>query len=433
MNTNYDLVNREIIDITTKAPSYKKQEYKLVFRNKDDDINMRNLDSIEWQCDFNKTMDHVVITTYMGAGDFAYDVFNNKDNIEVTINTFRDDVLYNSKTYKALLVTVGNNSAGINANLDRATLNKTGMNRVVFQLLEQEMEIIRALKISGIFKKTNVKSFLLSAFYNNLSNVKIRNSKINPTINIVTPDNENVYDHIPVPTGTRLIELPTFLQDTEYGVYKGDIGVYFKTITNNKVNILNTFIYPLYTKTPPKEGKELIIYYAPTQFSKMNNSNYAVTNENVKIVASELNILEFKENILMDKGGSITATNPETFLYYNDNIKNNKLTYDKDKVLTSVTYGTKDGLRNERYVGSEANLFKHISKVMADSLDLVKVRWKFSDHTLLRPGMFTKVYYQNGRNVKVMQGVLQEYYTLYHQMSKIEETIMLFKLGEVNE
>ena len=30
-----------------------------------------------------------------------------------------------------------------------------------------------------------------------------------------------------------------------------------------------------------------------------------------------------------------------------------------------------------------------------------------------------------------MQGILQEYYTLYNETGKIEETIMMFKLGEV--
>ena len=32
-------------------------------------------------------------------------------------------------------------------------------------------------------------------------------------------------------------------------------------------------------------------------------------------------------------------------------------------------------------------------------------------------------------DVKVMQGILQEYYTLYNEAGKIEETIMMFGLN----
>lgn len=433
MNPNYNLVNKEIIDITSSPISFKKQEYKVTLRNAESDININMLDSLEWKCDFNKkVMNHEVVTVYVGAGDFAYDIFKHKDNLEITINTFRDGNLYLSKTYKAILVNTRNNTAGVNTNLPRGELNKTGLNRISFQLIEQETEVIRALKVSGIFKKTDVKSIMVQSFHNTLNSVKIRKNKINPTLNIVTPDNNKVYQQVMIPTGTRLIDLPTYLQDTDFGVYKGDIGVYFRSIVVNNENMFNAFIYPLYTKEPPKDKrKELTIYYAPTQFATFNKSNYTFNSDGVKIVASAIDMMEIKDNYLMDRGGAITSTNPDSFLMYGEKVYDDKLGYDKNRVLNNVMQETKDGLINERYVGNEVNLYKHTSKVLSDSMDLVKITWKFSDHTLLIPGMFTKLYYQSGDTVKVMQGVLQEYYTLHNEVGKFEETIMMFKLGEV--
>lgn len=433
MNPNYNLVNKEIIDITSSPISFKKQEYKVTLRNAESDININMLDSLEWKCDFNKkVMNHEVVTVYVGAGDFAYDIFKHKDNLEITINTFRDGNLYLSKTYKAILVNTRNNTAGVNTNLPRGELNKTGLNRISFQLIEQETEVIRALKVSGIFKKTDVKSIMVQSFHNTLNSVKIRKNKINPTLNIVTPDNNKVYQQVMIPTGTRLIDLPTYLQDTDFGVYKGDIGVYFRSMVVNNENMFNAFIYPLYIKEPPKDKrKELTIYYAPTQFATFNKSNYTFNSDGVKIVASAIDMMEIKDNYLMDRGGAITSTNPDSFLMYGEKVYDDKLGYDKNRVLNNVMQETKDGLINERYVGNEVNLYKHTSKVLSDSMDLVKITWKFSDHTLLIPGMFTKLYYQSGDTVKVMQGVLQEYYTLHNEVGKFEETIMMFKLGEV--
>ena len=433
MNPKYELVNKEIIDITSRPVSFNKQTYELVLRNSEDDIRLNLLDSIEWKCGFNlKIMDHLVLTTYMGAGDYAYDVFKHKDNLEITMNISRDGELYRSRTYKAILINMQNNTSGVNTNLSRSDLNKTGMNRITFQLVEQEIEVIRTLKVSGIYKQTDVKSLLVSAFQDTISSVKIRKNKINPVLNIVTPDNTKFYDHIMIPTGTKLIDLPTFLHDTNYGIYKGDIGVYFKILPSGNNNILNAFIYPLYSREPSKDKrKELTIYYAPTQFAKFNKSNYTFNSDGLRLVASTLDIVEIKDNVLMSQGGAITSTDPDSFLMYGDKINGDKIDYDKDKVLNNLTYQTKDGLVNERYVGNEPNLYKHVSKVLSDSMDLVKISWKFSDHTLLIPGMFTKLYYQVGNDVKVMQGILQEYYTLYNEAGKIEETIMMFKLGEV--
>ena len=48
---------------------------------------------------------------------------------------------------------------------------------------------------------------------------------------------------------------------------------------------------------------------------------------------------------------------------YGDKINGDKIDYDKDKVLNNLTYQTKDGLVNERYVGNEPNLYKHVSKL----------------------------------------------------------------------
>ena len=109
-------------------------------------------------------MDHIVLTTYMGAGDYAYDVFKHKDNLEITMNILEMVSYIVLGTYKAILINMQNNTSGVNTNLSRSDLNKTGMNRITFQLVEQEIEVIRTLKVSGIHKQTDVKSLLVSEF-----------------------------------------------------------------------------------------------------------------------------------------------------------------------------------------------------------------------------------------------------------------------------
>ena len=414
IENRYDLVNKEILDITTKPIEYKELKHEIIFRNKITTIPIRIFESIEKLADFNNNvMDYPTLNVFLSLGVYSKDVFEHKDNIEVTINTSRDDKLYSSITYKAILVDVDNNMSGIVANISKEELDMSGMVRVTFQLIEQELELIRIVKTSGIYKDMDVSSIMTAIFYNTINKIKIKGTNIIPTINIVKPDNTNKYKHVIIPTGTRLVDLPTYLHDTDYGIYKGDIGLYFKTkVESVNKNNLNVYIYPLYSIEKNKY-KELVIYYANTQFSKVNDNNYYNTDEMLKVVASDLDIAEIKQNTIMNKGGAITGNDPNILLSYN------------------TTLNQKDGLTNERYVGNEVNLFKHISRVMSDSMDLVKVTWNYSNSSLLIPGMHVTIYYQKDNKVKKMVGVLQQYHMLYREINKIETTILLLKMKDV--
>ena len=430
IENRYDLVNKEILDITTKPIEYKELKHEIIFRNKISIIPIRIFESIENLADYNNNvMDHLTLNVFLSSGVYSKDVFEHKDNIEVTINTSRDDKLYSSITYKAILVDVDNNMSGIVANISKEELDMSGMVRVTFQLIEQELELIRIVKTSGIYKDMDVSSIMTTIFYNTINKIKIKGTNIIPTINIVKPDNTNKYKHVIIPTGTRLVDLPTYLHDTDYGIYKGDIGLYFKTkVESVNKNNLNVYVYPLYSIEKNKY-KELVIYYANTQFSKVNDNNYYNTDEMLKVVASDLDIAEIKQNTIMNKGGAITGNDPDTLLSYSNTVTNDKLTYNKK--IDNTTLNQKDGLTNERYVGNEVNLFKHVSRVMSDSMDLVKVTWNYSNSSLLIPGMHVTIYYPKDNKVKKMVGVLQQYHMLYREINKIETTTLLLKMKDV--
>jgi hypothetical protein len=163
IENRYDLVNKEILDITTKPIEYKELKHEIIFRNKITTIPIRIFESIEKLADFNNNvMDYPTLNVFLSLGVYSKDVFEHKDNIEVTINTSRDDKLYSSITYKAILVDIDNNMSGIVANISKEELDMSGMVRVTFQLIEQELELIRVVKTSGIYKNMDVSSIFWS-------------------------------------------------------------------------------------------------------------------------------------------------------------------------------------------------------------------------------------------------------------------------------
>jgi hypothetical protein len=415
-------------------PSYKNIVYEVIFHNKDTDLPIKLFESIEYNSDYNNNIaDHIIVNVQMGTGDYVFDVFKYKDNIELTINIKRDNVLYSSRTYKAILINTTDNMSGIGSNIDKESLNKSGLTRVNFQLVDTNVEVLRVVKTSGIYKDMNMKDAIVAILNNGCSTVKVNGETLTPIINIVEPNNTTSYKHILIPTGTRLIDIPTYFQDNNYGVYSGDIGIYIK---NKRIDInqskLNLYVYPLYT-TESDNYDDLIIYHSDGKLNKSSDNTYTISQDSIKIVSNELSIMEIKQNKLMDKGGAVTGSNPDNLLMYNSEVTDSSVSYDNSKQVSNSTLETTDGLVNERYVGNEVNMYKHTSKVFDDSMDLVKIIWKYSNADLLHPGMNAKIYYQVDSSVRVMKGVLQRSYTVYNAATKLEETILLLKVGDVNE
>lgn len=430
----YKLITNEVLDIMSTPPSYKNIVYEIIFHNKDTDLPIKLFESIEINSDYNnKIADHIIVNVQMGTGDYVFDVFKYKDNIELTINIKRDNVLYSSKTYKAVLINTTDNMSGIGSNIDKESLNKSGLTRVNFELIDTSVEVLRVVKTSGIYKDMNMRDVITTMLKTGCSAVKVNGETLSPTINMVEPNNTSVYKHIIVPTGTRLVDIPTYFQDTNYGVYSGDIGIYIKSkridINQSKLNL---HVYPLYT-TESDNYDDLIIYHSDGKLNKSSDNTYTISQDSIKIVSNELSIMEIKQNNLMNKGGAVTGSNPDNLLMYNSEVTDSSVSYDNSKQVSNSTLETTDGLVNERYVGNEVNMYKHTSKVFEDSMDLVKIIWKYSNAELLHPGMNAKIYYQVDNSVRVMKGVLQVSYTVYNAATKLEETILLLKVGDVNE
>ena len=343
----YKLITNEVLDIMSTPPSYKNIVYEIIFHNKDTDLPIKLFESIEINSDYNnKIADHIIVNVQMGTGDYVFDVFKYKDNIELTINIKRDNVLYSSKTYKAVLINTTDNMSGIGSNIDKESLNKSGLTRVNFELIDTSVEVLRVVKTSGIYKDMNMRDVITTMLKTGCSTVKVNGETLSPTINMVEPNNTSVYKHIIVPTGTRLVDIPTYFQDTNYGVYSGDIGIYIKSkridINQSKLNL---YVYPLYT-TESDNYDDLIIYHSDGKLNKSSDNTYTISQDSIKIVSNELSIMEIKQNNLMNKGGAVTGSNPDNLLMYNSEVTDSSVSYDNSKQVSNSTLETTDGLVN---------------------------------------------------------------------------------------
>ena len=425
-----DLVAKEVNQIVKIKNTATKVNYDIVLHTGGGDIRIDMLESIEIVEDYNNNVgEYKLVNFLVGAGVFNYKIKPYSNNLELSILKYVSDTLKYTDTYKAVIMSLDNELSDIKGNYEEKELNKTNMVRISIQLISKELEAIRSLKVDGVYKYTFLKDLLLNCMNKGMNSIKINDENIELAMNVSEPHNDNFYNHIIIPTGIRLLDLPTYLQDKEYGIYNGDIGIYFKKFIKEEVLKLNLFVYPLYTiDDEPK--KELFIYHTNNPYLDNIDTTYKTVGDIVKIVStSEINITEQAENGDIDVGNAITGSDPYAVTDYNAVVTNDMILFDKElQVSGQKSYEREDGVTIEKYVNNEVNLYKYRSDINDRSLGLFQITWNHSDSDLLIPGMVTTLFYQNKKEVMQLKGVLQNAFTVYNESTKTTSTLLNIKM-----
>jgi len=416
-------IGKDILKITSNTNSgINHVKHKVILHTEKYNINISLVESIEILSDFNSnTSDYIVASFLMGMGDFIKDVYPYRDNLNLTITRIIGKVK-STYTYRFIILNNNGNISGTRySQSSREELNKLEQVRVVGQCVDRVSETLRLQFVSGIYTNTNVEDVLKSMMLSNIRTAKSVLGNINIQYHLVKPDNNKVYNHIKIPTGTNVLQLPTYLQNNDYGVYNGNIGTYVKIHekwNKDKYNTLtNLYVYPLYDSKLFDNSKRKLIIYGVTsaKFDHVENT-YLVDGDILSIIAG-INTTSYDdgENKLTDKGIGFTTSNPEALLTSN-NITSDTSSYVEMTSLNQTTLdkNRKDGLNTTQYIGPDANHFKYRSDIVKNTMMHYTVQWNFCDPDLIFPGMPVMYVFKDGTaGIVKLKGIVQSVYALY--------------------
>jgi hypothetical protein len=403
-------------------------EYKVILHTTENDYLIDNKDflTLENKRDYNTNIsDFIVINFMMYAGDFWKEIHPYRDNLELTIlitHPGLDDI---SKTFKFVILNNINNPYTNNSSkLSKEELNKTEQVRVEGQCVIKLVEALRTMVTDGIFTSTTVKNLMINEFVSILAESKMSGSAMGFNVDIVEPNNDMLYDHIVVKTGTKLINLPTVLQNGKYGVYNGSIGTYFQFYEDEPY----LFIYPLYDKSRFDEvDKKLQIFYVNNSRLDYIENTYFQDGDIIKIIAtSQTKSIDSGENDLMDSGEAYISSSPELLLERNAVVKDGDIVVSREAQLSGSKYKERrDSVSKAKYLGNESNLYKHRAKILKNTLAIYQIQWNFSDIDLLYPGMPLQFIYEDEEEgIIKLNGVLQSTYSRYTTDTNTESGIL---------
>lgn len=165
---------------------------------------------------------------------------------------YRDDltvqVIFSSETDRVLREFVGiplidkDLRAESNSTIENKleALNETNLVSYPFQLMEMGFAKLRNVEVSDIHQIANVRDSLIAIMEGSTQAIGLTGREKYKGMEMFLPvDNVNNYRQILFPSGTRLIDVPSYLQDhNEYGVYSKGLGCFYKQN--------HWWIYPLF-------------------------------------------------------------------------------------------------------------------------------------------------------------------------------------------
>lgn len=422
-----DLVSGGLLDIeinkiiATKNMKASGTEYKLILHTEDLDLGIQLLNTVEILRDYNGNIgDYVLVNFILMAGDYIKDIQPKKANLEMTIISVAGGIT-TSNRYKLIIT---NNNADVYGSkytkITREELNKKEPLIIEAQCVPREIEAVRGLYVDGIFRSTTVKNLLLTEFKHGFDKIKLEGTPLTVNVNVSEPNNDFNYGHIVIPTGTKLMDLPSYLQNTNYGVYNGNIGTYLQKYNDPKLNTL--FVYPLYDETRfEKATKKLMIYNTNTSKLDYIENTYSVDGDLVKIIAGyNTRSLDNGENDLTNHGVGIVSSNPYLVMERNVAVTDsNANVYKQSHMSGQSIKDKKDGVNLDTYIGHESNLYKHRSDLSKRTMSIFQITWSFPDIELLYPGMPVMYLYEDETHgIVKLTGVLQSVFARYSNTNK---------------
>lgn len=183
--------------------------------------------------------DEIMVRLLVPAGKYAYQIYPNQTNIDITIikqplmetgdsdNTAQK---LQQERFTAHLVDKGDLTiAGNGRNVvSEDDMDRMSLMEVDFQLVDKALEQVRTKSYGNILRAMTAEDAIKGILTQQSSDIVINNQQAVQGVQMVPADNKTVRDHIVIPQGTKLVSVPKYIHEKCGGVYGAGMGYYLQ-------------------------------------------------------------------------------------------------------------------------------------------------------------------------------------------------------------
>jgi hypothetical protein len=408
-------VYKEIVDVISEGPKPISYYYKAIIHTEKGDYEVTKLIDSQINRDYVAAAgDDYRLTVLIPLGMWAIDIFPYIKELEISIIKKplieigdHEDEEEEIET-KRYIATADPDKMPVITGRDMAKLSKSELDirdifEVEFQLHEKVLYSLRLRTYSGTFRRTTAESFIKYALASESVKIKADEDSTCKGVDVVKTDNKEPREHIVVPNGVNVVDLPMYVHRNAGGVYSTGLGSYYQ----NRY----WFVYPLWnTQRFDEASKTLVIVKVPVfRFTGIERT-YREEGDSVYVLAtSNSEISDDAYTNFSNMGNGSRFADSRLFVRDFSEVKDNKSISrrgDNNHEFLSVDRGEE---RNTVYFSRQrisANPYVERSGLASRKGCTYLFNWENSSPDLLIPGMMCKIYYMEEDSLMELAGVL---------------------------
>lgn len=358
--------------------------------------------------------DETVVTLMLAAGKYAYRVYPYLKNLELTLykqplgetdGQPDDTKIIESERYTATLIDpVAINVASNSPNeLDETALDLTNFLTLKFQLINKAIDQVRMKTVGGIYRRCKVEDVVKSILTMHSSKVEIQDNDIPVGVEMVSSPNQEVQEHIVIPHGVRLVDVPDYIHKHCTGIYTTGLSYYYQANC--------WYVFPPYDSSKFQESdKTITAIRLPQNRMPGIERTYRKDGNNLVILATgDAQVKNDSEALLLSYGNGVRFSDADQFLTTIVKKEGNKAIINRSSVndefiSTTRPNGNNLTLFSEKRITS--NPYVEYSKLAARNGSLIGLIWENSDPSFITPGMPIKIVYLEDEQIKEIFGLI---------------------------
>jgi hypothetical protein len=386
-------------------------------------VNQRGLDfpvmkviSVDAISDFEMNYtDEITLTCVISGGTYANQIYPFQDDLDITITKSPVGEVGSAPDpnspvvvtrYQATLLDQGDPQIEGNqmGSMSQEALDLSNLLTVKFQLIDKSLEQIRMSGIGGIWRQTTMQDFIRGVMTKCSQDVQVDQTAKVQGVDMVKPSNQNVMEHIIIPHGTRLVDVPNYVQEKCGGIYSAGLGCYMQ----------NGFwyVYPCYdtTRLPTATKTATVILLPPNKFTNIERTYRISGSDGLVILATGQ--VKFRGDSTpqqLNHGNGIRFTDASKFMdQFAVTDKNVALAARGNINNEFLSVARPNGLNNVQQARNSitANPFSAASDLARRNGSVIAAVWENSNSALLAPNTMVTVMWLEDDTVQSLQGVL---------------------------
>lgn len=372
--------------------------------------------SIDFVCDYvNGFADEVILQVTISGGAYTYQVYPNMNRLEITLyktpvnevggGSSDDNRKVESRRYVATIVNPKNPAITGNTfnQPDEHALDLSNLFTIDFQLISKSLDQFRMRSFGGIFRRAKVEDVIKSVLTTESKIVNADQEEIPAGVEMIPANNQTVRDHILIPQGTRLVDVPGYIHNRCGGVYNAGFAYYFHEDT--------WYVFPPYNNVDFNKAKRTLtlIRVPPNRMPGAERTFLTIADSTTAIVTGQTKLDNRTESQQLSQGNGVRFGDGDKFMEDFVKVKGNKATAGRggsNNEFTTIKRpnGYNNVLNSENKISS--NPFVEYSKLAARDGVVMSMSWENSDPTLVFPGMPVKILFMEQDEIRETYGVV---------------------------